>query len=176
MFLRGLNSTDKMYNIYKDLNKQVFKSNELKMKINFDDCKIPVEGIQKEKPNPPNRKHLKALGYSWERQEFSFQPEISFGYLMSCLEEQEEQTQEDLQLRNIIYNYYDKEIQVINQVNEFLVNSPFLLARKAIYELQQVPQQLSDLRQIEIEIKEIVATICSLSIDEENTEKQNKQL
>jgi hypothetical protein len=35
------------------------------MKIEFGAYKIPVFGEEREKANPPNRKHLKALGYNW---------------------------------------------------------------------------------------------------------------
>ena len=40
-----------------------------------------------EKASQPNKKHLNALGYNWEREEFSQQPEAIFGFMLGHLEE-----------------------------------------------------------------------------------------
>jgi len=45
MFLRCLDSSDKLFQMYKELNRQVFKSEELQIKVNFEDNKIPIAGI-----------------------------------------------------------------------------------------------------------------------------------
>jgi hypothetical protein len=38
--------------------------------------------MEPERPNPPNKKHLKALGYNWERQEFLSHTDNVFGHLL----------------------------------------------------------------------------------------------
>jgi hypothetical protein len=45
---------------------------------------VKLEAIKPDK-DAPNRKHLKAMGYNWERKEFAFQPESIFGLLLGSL-------------------------------------------------------------------------------------------
>lgn len=95
--------------------------------------------MEPEKPTPPNKKHLKALNYNWERQEFVSQTDNVFGHLLGHLECQEDETVEDRKLRHTLYKYYEKEKGVMDQITRFLVESTFLLGRKGLQEMEDLP-------------------------------------
>lgn len=70
------------------MNEQIFK--DLGIGLELVSVRPESEWTDPEKASPANKKHLKALGYNWERQEFSSQLDTLFGFLLGNLESREE--------------------------------------------------------------------------------------